>query len=110
MSDYYTAAAARGAALLDSKAPGWETKVGPDLEMASVKWCVLGHVFGHYDRGRVALGLEAFTSRFGFNIAGGDDREAYDDLRNAWLYEIAQRIKRPVGAPERVADEALVTA
>lgn len=58
----------RGAALLDERLPGWRNHVHPEtLDLSSACGCVLGELFGDYERGCGILGLTPRDARwFGF--------------------------------------------
>lgn len=52
----------RGVRLLDEKKPGWAAQINTEkLQMEHGQWCILGQLFGDYERGRKALGLDNFT-------------------------------------------------
>lgn len=86
----------RGAALLDEKAPGWDSAVNPDeLRMASSCGCVLGQAYGDYYRGqaRLFLGLSRTGSAIehGFQIGEREPERDYDTLARLWGYLIRRR-------------------
>lgn len=59
-----TCAVARGAALLDTREPGWERRVDPArLHMADGYYCILGQLFGDYNVGIHAIGIFSGTGR-----------------------------------------------
>ena len=75
--------AEKGAALLDERLPGWRTQIDVDgLELRWCSACVLGQLFGDYDRGVAALGLTKQEEReYGFWVP----RESwYTRLTEAW--------------------------
>lgn len=80
MTDY-AAKVAAGIKLLDSKKPGWRSKVeADDLNLGSCDVCVLGQVFGSYDLGLSDLGLDTFDAKaYGFNTSYD-----FQDLTDAW--------------------------
>lgn len=112
--------AARGAALLDDRDPGWAAQIDADsLALGDGAACVLGQLWGEYrlglGRARV-LDLSSAPTRFvspvdlGFQ-AVGDLGEAAEDLdyallTRAWRAEVALRTPtRTSGdgfAPQRV--------
>jgi len=56
--------AAKGAALLDERLPGWRSMVAPEsLQLRWCSTCVLGQLFGDYKRGIDALGLSDREAR-----------------------------------------------
>jgi hypothetical protein len=69
MTENYAAKVAAGIKLLDSRKPGWRSKIVMDeLDLASCDVCVLGQVFGSYDTGKYDLGLDSYaTKEYGFN-------------------------------------------
>ena len=103
--DLARARAARGAALLDDRDPGWAARVDPaTLSLGDGAACVLGQLWGEYrlglGRARV-LDLSSAPGRFvspidlGFQ-AVGDLGEAAEDLdyallTRAWRREVAGR-------------------
>jgi hypothetical protein len=57
-----------GAALLDERLPGWANEIdAEELDLERSCNCVLGQLFGSYDKGRRVLGLShSEAKRFGF--------------------------------------------
>ena len=92
--------AARGAALLDEKLPGWAERINlAELELSSCYRCVLGQLFAHvppadefsspYSTGMRAIDVSAWDAvRHGFD---GDDA---DDLNAEWRRVITARRTR----------------
>lgn len=79
MSDL-DAKVARGIALLDDRMPGWRQRIDLDLlDMSSCDFCILGQLFGDYDDGFVALGLDRGCP-YGFD----DEDEDYLELARTW--------------------------
>lgn len=80
MTDY-AAKVAAGIKLLDSKKPGWRSKIVMDeLDLGSCDVCVLGQVFGSYDSGKYTLGLDSYdTKDYGFNTD-----YSMSELTKAW--------------------------
>jgi len=80
-------------ALLDEKRPGWATKVDLDrLNMSSVYDCVLGQVYGTYDRAMQALGWDGRginAIEHGFYLPMMS--EAWPDLNEEWKVFIEGR-------------------
>jgi hypothetical protein len=71
----------RGVALLDAKVPGWVVDRAR-LSVGSLDRCVLGQVFGNFDRGLQVLGLTwSQGDRYGFVSDGWED---YADLTESW--------------------------
>lgn len=62
------AAARSGAALLDKKEPGWKDKIDlAKLDLADGCLCVLGQVYGMFEDGEIALGIDqSQAARRGF--------------------------------------------
>lgn len=94
---------ARGSALLDRRHPGWHRKVTPGgLAMQTWDRCVLGMVFGDYEKGRAALVQEEpkldytfFGYDHGF-LATPADTAA---LADCWRAEVKARLARDAAAP-----------
>jgi hypothetical protein len=99
---------ARGASLLDVKAPGWAARVATDrLAMDKCDSCVLGQIYGGYFDGTGELfgelewegdsddPEEMAAEDHGFNISSKshyyDDLNQYSALADAWRAEIARR-------------------
>jgi hypothetical protein len=65
-------AVARGVALLDEKVPGWRERIKlGELALQDCRRCVLGQVYGHFERGCLALDLDEdenpwLVGRYGF--------------------------------------------
>jgi hypothetical protein len=80
MTDY-AAKVAAGIKLLDSKKPGWRSKIeADDLNLGSCDVCVLGQVFGSYDSGLADLGLDTYDAKsYGFNTSYD-----FQELTDAW--------------------------
>jgi len=98
----YTERIAKGAALLDEKAPGWRSRVDADtLEMSSCARCVLGQLDGRGDHDWLNI-----TERFsvdawdggdillGFNLSSSDEQVGggWTQLAEEWKqYILATR-------------------
>ena len=105
--------AARGAALLDDRDPGWAARIDRgSLELSDRGGCVLGQLHGDYrlglTRSRVvdpSSGPGRFVSPvdLGFQSVSGVGDEAerldYAFLTRAWRLEIEARRDRPVANP-----------
>ncbi|WP_095511485.1 hypothetical protein [Rubrivirga marina] len=103
--DAARARAARGAALLDDRDPGWADRVDPgSLHLSDGEACVLGQLWGEYRQGLGRARVLDFSSapgRFvspvdlGFQAVGdlGDAAEAldYTFLTRAWRDEVTAR-------------------
>jgi hypothetical protein len=92
-------AVARGAALLDEKMPGWETRIDlTQLNLADSCRCVLGQLF---ERGDMTSGFLYGMRELGWisGIEHGFDRNSdslnpgpsYEALDEAWIALIKQR-------------------
>ncbi len=71
-----------GADFLDERLPGWRNEIDPEtLALESSCDCVLGQLFGDYERGMSLLGVDYGQSRvLGFRRG----RTTYDRLTEAW--------------------------
>jgi hypothetical protein len=77
----------RGAALLDEKCPGWAERVDVEsLNIASMRRCILGQLYGHYTTGRDRLEL-GIGSTYGFD----SHLRGYDELNQDWRLAILSR-------------------
>lgn len=86
-----------GVQLLDEHCPGWHEHINPDiLCIWSIKFCVLGQIFGSYGRGVSRLQLMRPQS-YGFHIIqnehspGDDVRDELKQLERAWKRHIRQK-------------------
>lgn len=72
-----------GAKMLDERLPGWRDWIDPDsLQLIDGCHCVLGQLFGDYDRGVALLDLDDATAKnLGFMKSG---RAYWSTLTNAW--------------------------
>jgi hypothetical protein len=80
----------RGAELLDERLPGWRKAIDPDaLDMSDGCDCILGAIFGDYDKGLDVLGLDPLreAQRYGFYLGPG---QTWSKIQNAWLRVIAR--------------------
>lgn len=93
MSTAYKARIAKGMALLDERAPGWESRINLDkLDLKSCTTCVLGQLFGDYSAGRNLASVSIFdVEEFGFIIFGGSSRQ-FNNLTTAWRQTIRARL------------------
>lgn len=73
----------RGAELLDERLPGWRDEIDQDfLDLGNTCNCVLGQLFGSYDRGVKVLGLhDSQASALGFFKRG---RQTWETLTAGW--------------------------
>ena len=102
-----------GATFLDKKFPGWEKRIDPTiLELSSEKSCILGQLYGDFNKGVIKLGpryvadgdpsdgyvsekggkwaeVRGFDTDEGWVVAGAP---SYEALNCAWMYEIAKRL------------------
>lgn len=86
------ATAARGAAWLDERVPGWAERINPDwFTIASCTKCVLGQLFGHYGIGLVKLDLMKDSDWLGFSINEACGPAYCGQLDEAWRREISGR-------------------
>jgi hypothetical protein len=98
--------AARGAALLDQRWPGWADAIDPRrLDLASAEDDVLGQLYGSFDEGLGELVMldanpgawadSDWAPTYGFDLPAeiGSDQEpaGYADLIRCWRSEIARR-------------------
>lgn len=93
--------ARKGAALLDEKVPGWRSRVHAlKLDMKDCTLCVLGQLYGHYERGVFDLvnrgGLSyrvaAASTAHGFDFETDNLSEgtaAFELLNEAWREVLA---------------------
>lgn len=81
--------AVRGAALLDERLPGWRAEIDVDrLDLGNTCNCVLGELFGSYDRGLKMLGLyDSQAGALGFFKRG---RQTWSSLTAGWRALIAR--------------------
>ena len=84
-----TEAVARGAALLDEKMPGWESRIDVQrLNITSYKDSMLGQLYGRYNFGLDSLKLNYLgDAPLGFNGTIAN----MDALTEAWRRLIAER-------------------
>lgn len=54
-----------GVERLDAAMPGWPLLVNRGLNIWSMRECVLGQVYGHYDEGCRSLGVSEWDTRWG---------------------------------------------
>lgn len=84
-----------GAALLDSKSPGWRAKVTvEDLNINLSHKCVLGQVYGGYSTGCQKLKIDHYNNHgFNYPLSMGDaimekagaEEEVMEFLTDEWL-------------------------
>jgi hypothetical protein len=96
---------AAGASVLDRHEPGWHSRVDPGtLDAADVGRCVLGQLFGGFERGLAELTAcrcdemagyhhspVAWTVAHGFDLDVTESRADFLALGRAWLAELARR-------------------
>ena len=79
-----TVTVTRGIAYLDEHLPGWQDEIDWDkLEMDECEKCILGQLFGNYERGLRVLGLDD-GQRFGLATSGN-----WEKLTNLWRRLVA---------------------
>lgn len=93
-----TARIAKGVAILDVHAPGWQEEIDPEaLDLRSLTQCVLGQVFGGFGDGMEALfgsvyaemnahSQECLAARYGFESA---EDVTYAVLTELWRERLA---------------------
>lgn len=84
----------RGIALLEERyGPTWVDQMRlEDLQLSDESCCVLGQIYGAYERGCDILEIdsaEMSPATFGFDVGPEDD--SYDPLQRAWEAEIGSR-------------------
>lgn len=79
----------RGMKLLDEKRPGWwkEIDLGK-LCIISCNWCVLGQLYGYFERGLDKLDLWGYSRIKGFSFS--DEADGHD-LTEEWAEQIRLR-------------------
>ncbi len=84
-----------GAKFLDVMSPGWEKKIDLSvLDLGLPNTCVLGEIFGNYEDGKDALGIEeAAAEGLGFQVSGDGVGSAYTRLTNVWKEFIKNLLK-----------------
>ena len=88
----YTTNAPVGAALLNERLPGWRKLMNPGtFDIESYRDCVLGQIFGDYDRGKAAIYGDPYIvpHEDGFTSYRLNDREAAR-LQLEWLHIIKE--------------------
>lgn len=102
MTSSESLAAARGAAFLDERVPGWEVQIDLGrLEFPSPTCCVVGQIYGDLQVGYKQLGVglggdvQFDVSEHGFNLPAllRDPDQQWTDLTAAWRALIEQRRK-----------------
>jgi len=75
---------ARGVELLDERLPGWDEEITVEnLNLSNCRECVLGQLFGEYDKGLRVLGLSSKDAKsLGFYRWPGPSR--WESLSKAW--------------------------
>lgn len=96
--------ASMGAKLLDENTPGWAHRVSKDdLDMRSVRWCILGQVYNNYTAlngysyGTRELDMEGDREQqeaYGFELPDAlyENSIAWEDLTYAWFAQIDKRV------------------
>lgn len=86
---------AAGAAFLDENVPDWHERIKPEaLSLVSCDACVLGQLFGHYEKGCEALGIGAWSAQpnheRAVDLGFSDAYNCWNDLTAAWRAELAK--------------------
>jgi hypothetical protein len=81
-------------ALVDERRPGWAAAIDRGrLRMSSCLECVLGQLYGEYERGKGALGIDgAFDEGGAYDLGFNAIAHEYPALRRLWLEEIDRRV------------------
>jgi len=81
-----TVTVTRGIAYLDEHLPGWQDEIDwSRLSMETCERCIIGQLFGDYDRGLRILKLDdSGGQRFGFATSGN-----WDKLGSIWKKLVA---------------------
>ena len=83
---YYEGNVQRGAALLDEQSPGWRSKVNvTSLDINSIENCVLGKIYGNYNRGTYNLRIQFAAEQFGFVTGGFEFEELMSLDYRLWM-------------------------
>lgn len=85
----------RGIALLDAKVPGWFNKVDPkEIDLYSSFNCILGQIFGNYQRGLWVLPNPGYGHYNRLEPYGFNPRRGLHWLsKRAWRKAIKARVK-----------------
>ncbi len=88
--------AARGAKLLDRRAPGWWERIEVSrLDLASCPLCVMGQLFGHYEQGLARLAVWRRGHEYGFALPSFESEmsssEAWVKLTDIWRSIVFKR-------------------
>jgi len=91
-AEWAAQAAAKGAAVMDQRKPGWRKRINLEaFSVASVRACVLGQNYGSFNVGMDALGLgRVAAAEHGFIWPPGqvDNDELIRALDEAWRFQI----------------------
>jgi len=94
-AEWAAQAAAKGAAVMDQRKPGWRKRINLEaFSVASVRACVLGQNYGSYGAGMEALGIgRTGAAELGFIWPCGqvDNDELIRALDEAWRSQIGKR-------------------
>lgn len=88
-----------GATLLDRAEPEWAAMVDVDgLNLNETDLCILGQIFGTYDKGLQALNMAEGTSAalHGFNLHETLVSQDNDDLWNTYMKKLAEFWKEEI--------------
>lgn len=69
----------------------WRDKIDFEtLDMDSTSVCILGQIFGSYDKGLSALDIQSYGAEYGFS------GEMYSDLKREWAKQLGKELSKPV--------------
>jgi hypothetical protein len=69
----------------------WRNKIDAEtLDMDSTSVCILGQIFGSYDKGLTLLDIQSYGAEYGFS------GEMYADLKKEWLRQLGKEQAKPV--------------
>lgn len=93
---YFEQAVKQGTALLDAQRPGWRDRIGVrDIEMDDARRCILGRLYGTYQKGLEALWPGKtedeqidMAESHGFQLAAEHDDDYWEALWQLWDAEL----------------------
>lgn len=89
---------ARGTAVLDREYPGWASHIDVGaLDCPTYDVCILGQLYRSYARGAMRLFPDGPNgwSYWSVRTHGFYTAESYEQLQNAWIEAIADRVVTP---------------